>query len=131
MGTSVDLQARVANAEKAFEKVAAGVRWLSIEPMLEPLKFKRLELFDWVVIGGASPSRAIDGTPATPAWDVPIDWLADLHQQARAANCAIYYKTNSGLTGATRIREYPGMARSDRTLPEAFDYLKLSGGVEK
>ena len=55
IGTTVDLQARVANAEKAFEKVKADVKWLSIEPMLESLKFSRLDLLKWVVIGGASP----------------------------------------------------------------------------
>jgi protein gp37 len=123
MGTTVDLQARVANAEKAFENVKSAIKWLSIEPMLEPLKFKRLDLFDWIVIGGASPSKAIDGTPATPAWTVPIDWIADLHRQARDAGCKIYYKTNSGLGGLTRIREYPGSEVQPVTLPEAFQYL--------
>jgi protein gp37 len=124
MGTTVDLQARVANAEKAFEKVDAAIRWLSIEPMLEPLQFSRLDLFDWVVIGGASPSKAVDGSPATPAWNVPADWLVDLHQQARAANCAIYYKDNSGLTGTTRIREYPGKPTILPEAPTVFDYLR-------
>jgi protein gp37 len=124
MGTTVDLQARVVNAEKAFEKVKASVRWLSIEPMLEPLEFKRLDLFDWIVIGGASSSEATDGSPATPAWNVPIDWLVDLHRQARAANCKVYYKDNSGLHGATRIREYPGKEVTAPSKPHVFDYLR-------
>jgi hypothetical protein len=33
-GTTVDLQSRVENAEDAFAKVKAGVRWLAVEPML-------------------------------------------------------------------------------------------------
>lgn len=124
MGTTVDLQARVANAEKAFENVKADVRWLSIEPMIEPLKFNRLDLFDWIVIGGASPSKAIDGTPATPAWNIPIDWIVDLHQQARKAGCKIYYKTNSGLCDPyTRIREYPGFESQAAKAPDVFNYL--------
>jgi protein gp37 len=123
MGTTVDLQARVNNAEKAFEKVKAQVKWLSIEPMLEPLKFTRLDLFDWIVIGGASPSKAIDGSPATPEWNVPIDWIADLHRQAREAGCKVYYKTNSGLMGLTRIREYPGCETQPIMVPSAFHYL--------
>lgn len=124
MGTTVDLQARVANAEKAFTNVKASVRWLSIEPMIQPLKFSRLDLFDWVVIGGASPSKAIDGTPETPAWTIPIEWIVDLHQRARAAGCAIYYKTNSGLSDPyTRIREYPGYKPKEIKAPNVFNYL--------
>jgi protein gp37 len=124
MGTTVDLQARIANAERAFDKIKAGVRWLSIEPLLEPLKFSRLDLFDWIVIGGASPSKAIDGSPDTPAWQVPIDWIVDLHQQARAAGCRVYYKTNSGLSGQTRIREWPGNDVTAARTPDVFDYLR-------
>jgi protein gp37 len=123
MGTTVDLQARVANAEKAFEKVKAGVRWLSIEPMIQPLKFSQLNLFDWIVIGGASPSKAIDGTPDTPTWNIPIEWITDLHRQARDAGCKIYYKTNSGLSDMTRIREYPGHESSAPRAPDVFHYL--------
>jgi protein gp37 len=125
MGTTVDVQARVANAERAFAKIEASVRWLSIEPMLEPLRFDRLDLFDWIVIGGASPSKAVDGSPATPAWQVPIDWLADLHSSARDARCKVYYKTNSGLIGElTRMREFPGSAQVEIRAPAVFDYLR-------
>ena len=54
MGTSVDLQARVPAAEAAFANVGAAVRWLSCEPLLEPLRFQHLDRFHWIVIGGAS-----------------------------------------------------------------------------
>ena len=127
MGTTVDLQARVANAERAFENVKAPIRWLSIEPMIEPmiepLRFSNLGLFDWVVIGGSSPSKSIDGTPATPAWNPPIEWLVDLHRQAREAGCKIYYKTNSGLSDMTRIREFPGRDDPAPSVPAVFSYL--------
>ena len=124
MGTTVDVQARVANAERAFEKVEAPIRWLSIEPMIEPLQFSNLGLFDWVVIGGASPSKSMDGTPSTPAWNPPIEWLIDLHQQARSAGCKIYYKTNSGLSDMTRIREFPGHDSPAPAAPDVFNYLR-------
>ena len=81
-GTTVDLQARVKNAEQSFEKIKTispkAKTWLSVEPMLEPLKFTRLDLFDWVVIGGASASSATAGSPATPEWKPPFLWIADL-----------------------------------------------------
>lgn len=117
LGTSVDCQARVKAAEEAFENVKSGTRWLSVEPMLEPLKFNRLDLFDWIVIGGASRSSG------APAWVPPLDWLVDLHQQAREAGCKIYYKDNLGLPDALRIREFPWEESIERALPNEFKYL--------
>ncbi len=118
MGTTVDAQARVDNAERAFAKVKSGTKWLSCEPLLEPLKFRHLDGFDWIVIGGASKSIR------TPAWVPPIDWIVDLHRQARDAGLAIYYKTNCGMTDGLRIREFPWTPRRERVLPDEFRYLR-------
>jgi protein gp37 len=100
VGITVDSQARVANAEKAFRKVRAGVKWLSVEPMLERLTFTDLGAFQWVVLGGASPSTR------TPEWVPPRAWVADLERQAAAAGVPVYEKTN--LHG--RTLQYPGDA---------------------
>lgn len=116
MGTTVDLQARIPNAEAAFANVKAGVRWLSIEPMLEPLKFKHLDRFDWVVIGGASRSDA------TPEWRPPFEWVLDLVDQARDAGVKVYFKTN--LLGPRMIElPFDAPAAEAPVLPEAFHYL--------
>jgi protein gp37 len=125
MGTTVDLQARVKNAEKAFSKLSTGVRWLSIEPMLEPLKFERLDLFQWMVIGGSTPSRSVvDGKEeSTPEWKPPFEWIADLTAQAKAAGVKVYQKTN--LFGS-RLLELPFDApiRGDpQQAPSVFHYL--------
>jgi protein gp37/ParB-like chromosome segregation protein Spo0J len=120
-GTTVDLQARVAVAEKAFAKVrtrSPGTKtWLSVEPMLEPLKFKRLDLFDWIVIGGASRSSK------TPEWKPPFEWIVDLHGQARAAGCRVWHKEN--LLGS-RVREMMDglpVPQDPQEAPEVFRYL--------
>jgi protein gp37 len=97
VGTSVDTQARVAAAEKAFANVKAGVKWLSCEPMLEPLKFSSLAMFDWVVIGGQT--RSTQAPEFQPKWE----WIEDLLWQARKAGCKVYFKTNL----LNRPREYP------------------------
>lgn len=117
MGTSVDLQIRVKNAEAAFAKVNAGVRWLSVEPMLEPLRFERLDLFQWIVIGGASRSSK------TPDWQPPFEWIADLVRQAREAGTKVYFKTN--LLG-NRILELPfdaPIVADPVEAPAIFHYL--------
>jgi protein gp37 len=89
LGTSIDTQSRVKAVEDAFAKVPAHTRWLSLEPLLEPLKFSRPELFHWVVIGGASPSSQ------TPAWTPPFEWQMDLYCQFAEAGARIYFKGNA------------------------------------
>jgi len=121
VGTTVDIQARVKYAEQAFEALECGVKWLSVEPMLEPLKFKRLDLFQWVVIGGASESTK------TPAWAPPMQWMVDLHNDARDAGCRIYYKANAfSANPLFRQREFPWETRSAHVLPKELNYAPKS-----
>jgi protein gp37 len=98
VGTTVDTQARVATAERAFRGVKAGKRWLSCEPLLERLTFTDLSMFDWVVIGAASQSTQ------TPEFQPPWEWVEHLLLQARAAGCQVYFKPNL----KSRPQEYPG-----------------------
>jgi protein gp37 len=126
MGTTVDLQARVPAAEAGFANVRSKVKWLSLEPMLEPLKFTNIGLFDWVVIGGASAQSGTANSPATPEWRPPFPWIVDVVEQARAAGVKVYFKTN--LLGH-RILEMPFDApvKSDPAeSPPVFHYLGKS-----
>jgi protein gp37 len=104
VGTSVDEQKRVANAEKAFKKVDAPIKWLSVEPLRERLHFAHLDLFDWIVIGGQSRSSG------APEFLPPFEWVAELVTEAKSAGCKVYIKPNIGFDGPTRPREYPGMS---------------------
>jgi ParB/RepB/Spo0J family partition protein len=116
-GTSVDLQARVPAAEKAMRDVKAAVKWLSIEPLIEPITLD-FSLFQWAVIGGASKSSQ------TPEWKPPRQWVHDLTSRAMAAGCAVYHKDNLNLD---RLRDYPGFADAEPThAPAPFQYLKIS-----
>lgn len=124
MGTTVDCQDRVANAEKAFSKLTGGTKWLSVEPMLTPLNFKKLDAFDWVVMGGASKSTQ------TPEWVPPFNWVADLHIAARSAGCAIYQKENlfsskGGENYPERLREFPWQKSTETKLPKELTYLGM------
>jgi protein gp37 len=119
MGTTVDAQARVANAEKAFAKIRCGTKWLSVEPLLQALQFEQLDLFQWVVIGGASPSAQ------TPAYVPPLRPFAQLVTDASAAGLAVYCKTNLRLPETMRLREFPwGRRPTEPRVAESFRYLK-------
>jgi protein gp37 len=61
-----------------------------VEPLTERLTFSRLDVFDWIVMGGQSASY-FNGTPALqPEWE----WVEHLWLQARAAGLAMYWKDN-------------------------------------
>ncbi|MCZ2074139.1 MAG: phage Gp37/Gp68 family protein, partial [Bryobacterales bacterium] len=113
VGTTVDCQARVKNAENAFRRVKAKVKWLSCEPLLEPLEFNDLGMFQWIVLGGAS------GSTKTPEWHPPRAWINRIEDKARSVGCKVYEKTNL----LERIREYPGYDAPAVRLPEALRYL--------
>jgi protein gp37 len=118
MGTTVDAQARVENAERAFEKIRCATKWLSLEPLLEPLRFSRLDLFQWVVIGGASPSQK------TPEWVPPYRWFHVVNDQALTAGLRVYHKTNLHLDDRMRLREFPWTEPPAPRFPKSFLYLK-------
>jgi protein gp37 len=113
VGTTVDCQARVANAERSFRKVRAGVKWLSLEPLLEPLRFADLGAFDWVVIGGASRSSQ------TPAWHPPRKWIEAIEEEAIRVGVPYFEKANN------LVESYPGDPphRWTTMAPKALRYL--------
>lgn len=88
VGTTVDTQARVPIAEKSFKNIQAKVKWLSIEPMLEPLNFTSLDMFNLIAIGGQS--RTSQEPEFQPEWM----WVENLITQARKSNTSIYFKEN-------------------------------------
>lgn len=111
IGATVDMQARVKATQDAFERIECGVRWLSLEPLIEPVEFTRPELFNWVVIGGASKSTQ------TPEWTPPAAWIVRVASQFLDHGVPVYLKTNG------RPREYPGVAIPEHAA-KVFHYLK-------
>ena len=102
VGASVDTQARVSRTEDAFaamRELPAGrrdggrlVKWLSIEPLLGPLEFADLSMFDWVVIGAQTRTVQPDGVVDAVA--PQYDWFHSVYSQARAAGCRVHVKPN-------------------------------------
>ena len=119
IGTSVDTQKRVRIAEEAFRQLPADgrVRWLSLEPLLEPLVFPDLSMFDWIVIGAQTATRQPGGT--VPAFAPPFEWVARLVAQAREAGCRVHLKPNLlGRPGS----QFPGMQLPDEYPDAAISF---------
>lgn len=91
-GASVDIQKRVKVTEKSMPLLDVAVRWLSIEPLLEPLKFNDLSWCDLMVIGAQSETVQPNGF--VPAFAPEFEWVIDLISQARAFNVPVYMKPN-------------------------------------
>jgi protein gp37 len=115
IGTSVDEQKRVRIAENAFREISGGqVKWLSLEPLKEPLEFTDLSMFDWVVIGAQTETRQPSGV--VPAFAPPFEWVARVVAQAREAGCRVHLKPNLlSSPGMQMPDEYPLAA--DAPLP--------------
>ena len=106
VGTTVDTQKKVEAAVETFSQINANVKFLSCEPLSEHLQFNAdefdiegewLSVFNWVIIGGQSRTSGMDA--AQPKWQ----WVESLHNQARNAGCAIYWKPNL----LVKPKEYP------------------------
>lgn len=123
IGTSVDEQKRVRIAEDAFWQLPAEgtVRWLSLEPLREPLSFTDLSMFDWVVIGAQTATRQPGGS--VPAFAPPFEWVARIVAQAREAGCKVHLKpnllgkVNSQSPSMQLPEEYPPPGTTPSTAP--------------
>lgn len=92
-GASVIQQSDVARIEanmRGFE--TSGVKWISLEPMLEPIHFNDLSWCDLVVIGSQTGTSQPDGW--VPAKKAHFEWVADVVTQCRQAGVPYYLKPN-------------------------------------
>jgi protein gp37 len=102
IGASVDEQHRAEPTLAAMRKVSGvKVKWLSLEPLLEPIKFSTLEGIDMIVIGAQS-----ENIGQNAAFSPPFEWVADLVATARRDGCKVWLKTN--LLGQVS-GQWPGM----------------------
>jgi protein gp37 len=105
VGTSVDEQKRVRIAEDAFRKIdGQGIKkWLSLEPLKEPLEFTDLSMFDWVVIGAQTATNQPDGPVA--GFDPEPEWVVRITALAKKSGCDVHWKPN--LKKSLWFDEYP------------------------
>ena len=132
IGTTVDEQKRVRIAEEAFREIGnVRLKWLSLEPLLTPLEFSDLSMFDFVVIGSQSAAD-LPEVGRVPEFAPPFEWVARLTAQAHEAGCKVYQKPNlMGRTDAQHagmklIQEAPDLP----PLPRSQGVLSLVEAAE-
>jgi protein gp37 len=86
-----------------LRNVAAAVRFLSLEPLLGPLRELDLLGIDWVIVGGES------GPKARP---IRQEWVVDLRSQCEASGVPFFFKQWGGTNKKAAGRTLQGRAYS-------------------
>ena len=82
----------------------AHIKFLSLEPLLEPLPNLNLTGIDWVIVGGES------GRKPRP---MQADWVEDIRQQCKIANVAFFFKQWGGPNKKAAGRSLNGQTYSE------------------
>lgn len=82
MGVSVESD-KVRERIDLLRQTNARVKFLSLEPLISPLKNLDLEKIDWVIVGGESGHRP---RPMKP------EWVTDIKEQCEKSKVAFFFK---------------------------------------
>jgi protein gp37 len=110
MGVSVESEAYAARIDH-LRKTDAQTKFLSLEPLIGPLKGLDLQGIDWVIVGGESGPGA---RPMDP------DWVKSIQKQCEKAQVAFFFKQwggvqkkrNGRLLNGRTFDEMPGQVSS-------------------
>lgn len=116
LGTSVENQKHGLPRIAILRRIKAGVRFLSIEPLLEDLGTFDLTGMSWVIVGGES------GPKARP---MKAEWARSIRHQCEAADVPFFFKQwgSYGEDGIRRSKTNNGRLLDDQTwngLPATF-----------
>ncbi|MEX1365974.1 MAG: phage Gp37/Gp68 family protein [Nannocystaceae bacterium] len=103
-----------------LRRARAGVRFLSVEPLLEDLGVLDLEGIDWVIVGGES------GPGARPMQEA---WVRSVRDQCEAANVPFFFKQWGGIRKKIRGRTLDG--RTYDAVPSDMDALATPPRTER
>ena len=103
MGVSVESQ-KYTHRIDGLRESGAAVKFLSLEPLLGPLKNLDLTNIDWAIVGGES------GWGARP---IKKEWVLDIRNQCLDANVAFFFKQWGGVNKKKTGRELEGKTYSE------------------
>ncbi len=93
-GASIIQQSDVKRVESDMAKIDSGdvIKWISLEPMLGPIKFEDISWCNLVVIGAQTSTNQPDGF--VPSFSPHYDWVHDIVEQCREFCVPYYLKEN-------------------------------------
>lgn len=96
IGATADTQKRMDDALKVLAPLKDNIRFVSCEPLTEPIRIPKGKVLDWVIIGGRS--RNVNLPEFQPKWE----WVVGLVNDAKANGSKVYLKPN-----LRPLKEYP------------------------
>jgi protein gp37 len=108
MGVSVENEDYLERIDH-LRRTGAHVKFLSLEPLLGPLRKLKLRGIDWVIVGGES------GPGARP---VDSAWVTDIRDQCVSGGVAFFFKQWGGVQKKKAGRELAG--RTWDEMPETL-----------
>jgi protein gp37 len=108
IGTSVEDREYGVPRISVLRKIAAKIRFLSIEPLLEDVGELNLAGISWVIVGGESGAKA---RPMHP------DWVRSIRSQCEEAGVKFFFKQwgSHGYDGVRRSKSLNGRELDGRT----------------
>jgi protein gp37 len=85
LGATVENQRRADERIPILQQIPAVVRFLSCEPLLEPVTLDQAGI-DWVIVGAESDPHK------RPLRPMELDWVRSLRDQCLAAGTAFFFK---------------------------------------
>jgi protein gp37 len=98
MGVSVENEHYLDRVDH-LRNTGAHVKFLSLEPLLGPLRKIKLRGIDWVIVGGESGPSARRVDPA---------WVTEIRDQCVSAGVAFFFKQWGGVQKKRTGRELEG-----------------------
>jgi protein gp37 len=96
-GASIIQQSDVKRVESDMQKIESDsvVKWISLEPMLGPIKFHDISWCDLVVVGSQTSTTQPEGF--VPAFSPQFEWVYEVVEQCKQF-CVPYYLKENLLT---------------------------------
>lgn len=103
LGVSVEDGTKISRV-RHLRDAPAGIRFISIEPLIGPIGSFDLSGIDWVIVGGESGPGA---RPMNPRW------AREIRDQCRSAGIPFFFKQWGGLRPKSGGRELDGREWND------------------